>query len=586
LTEDRLPETTGRAFGKPLSSGTSSERHSKPYKLRFSVGAALGLAFAGLLVVLCGAIILYMSSADRWIAQRVVADRASATLASYELHINEFFETQDHLLGLVVTALTGFDSNEQNTRLAQFQQSFPEGTILTVSPSDAAAGAADQIVWTGASRSGATKGFLSADVHSTDGMVLRVSYPRSVFDDLIAALTARNGARPFILNGKDTLIAAALDQEAMGDLSNGGGPIRLAEIPADPLSSLWVDAPGIHEMSRLLTGRVFPHEGAMYTAVFKTVPVPTGDQWTVGALYSAEVFGAAFDQTRTVMLFAVAALCVGAIVAYALGRVLGRPLNRLAEVAAHLQRLDFDNISRLEGSRLRELDLVNSAFNGATGALGAFARYVPKQLVQKLLADGMTGQDAVEIREMTIVFVDLAGFTGLASKLSAAETAAFLERYFETVNVAISAENGTIDKFLGDGVLAFWGAPAYQPDHAEKAMAAAAMLADLIGRQPDTNMRVRIGVHTGQVVVGNIGSADRVNYTVIGDAVNVAARLQEHGKVIDPEARVIVLTTGSTVAHLAGTGNLVSLGPVQLRGRQEAVDVYRLSVLPALQTLQ
>jgi len=586
VTEGRLSRTAGREPGKPIPSENLSGQHPARHRLRFSVGAALGLAFAGLLLVLCGAIILYMSSADRRIAQRVVADRAMTTLGSYELRIAEFFETQDRLLGLTATALSGLEPVDRDKQLARFEASFPAGTLLSLLRERETESAAGQVTWTEAPESRQAASFLFADRMLADGTVLQASYPQTVFADLISALSDIKESRPFLLKNNDVLIAAAHSYESLPDPDRSNQPVALSEIPADPLSSLWLEGARVHILAGLLSGRVFPHEGAMYTAVFQPISVPTGDEWLVGALYRAQSFGAAFDQTRTVMFIAIAALLAGAIVAYALGRLLGRPLNRLADVASHLQRLEFDRISRLEGSRLRELDLVNGAFNGATGALGAFARYVPRQLVQKLLADGMTGQDTVEIREMTIVFVDLAGFTGLAAKLSAEQTASFLEGYFETVNAAVSEGDGTIDKFLGDGVLAFWGAPAYQPDHAEKALGAVAVLAELISRHPDPNMRVRIGVHTGQVVVGNIGSADRVNYTVIGDPVNVAARLQEYGKAVDPDARVIVLTTGDTVVHLDDAGGLAPLGSVQLRGRQEAVEVYRLPVVPALSTSQ
>jgi class 3 adenylate cyclase len=189
----------------------------------------------------------------------------------------------------------------------------------------------------------------------------------------------------------------------------------------------------------------------------------------------------------------------------------------------------------------------------------------------------MTDSRNIELREMTIVFTDLAGFTSLASHLSAEETAAYLNGYFETVSKEISERDGTIDKFLGDGVMAFWGAPSDQPDHASKAIAASIALAERIRNDPALNMRIRIGVHTGNVVVGDIGSASRMNYTVIGDAVNVAARLQEYGKQVDPNAKVIALASGETMAQLPEGASATSLGQVKLRGRGEALTVFRIA---------
>jgi class 3 adenylate cyclase len=315
----------------------------------------------------------------------------------------------------------------------------------------------------------------------------------------------------------------------------------------------------------------------MFTALYTEVGSGPAKGWILGALYKAEEFGAALDQTRIVLYAALVALVVGAVLSFAVGRMLGRPLIRLAHAAAALHQLEFASTDKLPRSRLKELDDVNQAFNGSLGALNAFAKYVPRQLVSRLIEEGMTEARNIELREMTIVFTDLAGFTGMASHLSAEETAAYLNGYFETVSQAITERQGTIDKFLGDGVMAFWGAPADQPDHAAMAIAAVKALADRIAAEPDASMRVRVGVHTGKVVVGDIGSAARMNYTVIGDAVNVAARLQEYGKQVDPEARVIVLASGDTMAQLPEGVSATSLGPIQLRGRTEPLSVFRIA---------
>ncbi|MFC6655291.1 adenylate/guanylate cyclase domain-containing protein [Roseibium salinum] len=293
--------------------------------------------------------------------------------------------------------------------------------------------------------------------------------------------------------------------------------------------------------------------------------------------FTGPKFGAALDQTKIVLYAALMALFVGAVLSFSVGRMLGRPLSRLAHTAAGLRQLDFDGAVRLPRSRLAELDDVNQAFNGSIGALNAFAKYVPRQLVSRLVEEGMTDARNVEIKEMTIVFADLAGFTTMASQMSAEETAAYLNGYFETVSGAIVERHGTIDKFLGDGVMAFWGAPSDQPDHAALAIAAVKALAETIEQSPSAAMRVRIGVHTGKVVVGDIGSSARMNYTVIGDAVNVAARLQEYGKQVDPDAKVIALASGETMAGLPAGAGAVSLGPVSLRGRTEPLQVFRIA---------
>ena len=125
--------------------------------------------------------------------------------------------------------------------------------------------------------------------------------------------------------------------------------------------------------------------------------------------------------------------------------------------------------------------------------------------------------------------------------------------------------------------MAFWGAPSDQPDHAAQAISAVRALAEIVQDDRVGNMRIRVGIHTGKVVVGDIGSATRMNYTVIGDAVNVAARLQEYGKQVDPDAKVIALASGDTMAQLPEGASATSLGPVQLRGRDEPLTIFRIA---------
>ena len=159
--------------------------------------------------------------------------------------------------------------------------------------------------------------------------------------------------------------------------------------------------------------------------------------------------------------------------------------------------------------------------------------FVPVGLVRRLIDSGKPLQPGVEQRFMTVLFSDVEGFTTLAEQLAPHELTEQTSRYFENVTGAVAEEQGTIDKFIGDSVMAFWGAPAELEDHAFHACCAALRARHRMarlsaewmatGRKP---MRVRIGVHCGDVVVGNVGSPQRLSYTVMGDGVNIASRLE------------------------------------------------------------
>ena len=236
-------------------------------------------------------------------------------------------------------------------------------------------------------------------------------------------------------------------------------------------------------------------------------------------------------------------LIVALIVAVLLGKRLSRPIKAIAAQAHLVADFELERVTPLTRSRVLEFDDQATAFNAMLTGLRAFSAYVPRSLVAKLVRTG--DADATRPREatVTVMFTDIAGFTSISEQLPANVGAELLNHHFALVCEAIDAEGGTVDKFLGDGVMAFFGAPDRLKGHGAAAVRAAIAIRDALkadnraavesGRPP---LRVRIGIHTGRVIVGNIGAADRVNYTIVGDTVNVSQRLQELGKLVAPDA--------------------------------------------------
>jgi adenylate cyclase len=210
-----------------------------------------------------------------------------------------------------------------------------------------------------------------------------------------------------------------------------------------------------------------------------------------------------------------------------------------------------------------------------------FARYhspaVVDAIVGKHLASD-TGRH--ETRDVTVLFADIVGFTSRSESLDPTEVARFLTEFFSLASDAVFEFGGTLDKFIGDAVMVFFGAPIVQEDHAERAVKAAlAMRKRLIewNRQRQASgldaVSVRIAINSGVVVVGDIGSATRVDYTILGNTVNVAARLEE--LVAKPNQIVIGPATFKGVQNMFPTEHL---GDVALRGLQGKIPVYRIAV--------
>src|SRR5262249_35032779 len=183
---------------------------------------------------------------------------------------------------------------------------------------------------------------------------------------------------------------------------------------------------------------------------------------------------------------------------------------------------------------------------------------------------------------VSVMFTDIAGFSRAALGRSPVAVADFLNLHFALVGKEVDVFGGTIDKYIGDSVMAFWCAPLDDPDHAANACRAGLAIAasveeDNRRRQQEARplVKVRIGIHTGPVVVGNVGAPGRINYTLIGDTVNAAQRLEQLGKEVPNEADVIVLASAATVAKLPADIPRQHLGELLLRGMGE-FEVYKL----------
>ncbi|HXJ64368.1 MAG TPA: adenylate/guanylate cyclase domain-containing protein [Actinomycetota bacterium] len=205
-----------------------------------------------------------------------------------------------------------------------------------------------------------------------------------------------------------------------------------------------------------------------------------------------------------------------------------------------------------------------------------FRQYVSPGVVDAMLADPGHSALGGRIEEVTVLFADLRGFTSFSELGSPGRVVAMLNRYFADIVPLILGEGGTVDKFVGDSMMAIWGAPDRQPDHALRgaraALAVQSAVREVVAQNPEYTC-FRIGMNTGPALVGNIGSEQIRNFTAIGDTVNLAARLQETAR---PGEVVIGPGTCKAIRHLAVVR---PLGPVRVRGRDDAVDAFVLERL-------
>ncbi|MBI1736194.1 MAG: adenylate/guanylate cyclase domain-containing protein [Candidatus Rokubacteria bacterium] len=213
----------------------------------------------------------------------------------------------------------------------------------------------------------------------------------------------------------------------------------------------------------------------------------------------------------------------------------------------------------------------------------AFSRYVAPEVVDQLVTDPGRLVLGGETREVTVMFADVAGFTSLSEGRPPAEVVGLMNECFTALTEVIQRHGGTVDKFIGDAVMAFWNAPIRYDDHAARACRAARDLLDALdglngvwSARGLPTISMRVGIATGPAVVGNVGSRTKFNYTVMGDTVNLASRLEGAAKVYG----TLTLVAATTAERAAGAVAIRELDWLQVKGRAEAVTVFEIDRAP------
>jgi adenylate cyclase len=293
----------------------------------------------------------------------------------------------------------------------------------------------------------------------------------------------------------------------------------------------------------------------------------------VGLIVAALMTG--HGGTRMLGLSVVAAVGVGLVLSFELTVLLSRSITTpVAALRRGLARVrDGDYGARVPVVTSDELGELSHAFNLMALGLAereqmreAFGTYLDRDIV-RLILSGRFPREGVEVT-VSIMFVDVRGFTAFAERSDATEVVAALNALFEVMVPIVAAHGGHVDKFMGDGLLAVFGAPEGYVDHADRAVAAGLEIARAVNR-PDAELPVGIGINTGRVVAGSIGGAGRLNFSVIGDAVNVSARVEAATRDTGDD----VLITGETRDALTRALPVASRGTVPLKGKAAPVEV-------------
>ena len=407
---------------------------------------------------------------------------------------------------------------------------------------------------------------------------------------LIGEASQASGGRYFILVGKERVLAhrRLVDPRGLGLTEERELP-TIKEVEDPVLAAIWNPPVRDAQIERALgdIGHVERVDGRLWVFVYREVRGYGPEPWLVGQYFPLEEATSDLERLTNGAIVGAVTLAVAAVLALAIGLSMARSIRTITSAAEAIERLEFDQPLHRQ-SRLREIDDASLSLDKARGALKWFGAYVPRRLVFRLME---LGEDAVRSRRrnVTVMFTDIVEFTPQAEDLPEQDTAELLNHHFALLGACIEHEHGVIDKYIGDAVMAVWGGLQRMEDHADRAVRAALAIATVIKEDNAARraaglppIRVRIGLHSGPVVVGNIGAPGRVNFTVVGDTVNIAQRFEQLGKEFMTESdEVVVLASGDTLGALVDRESLdLQHGPPVLRpvkGHDNPVEVYRLA---------
>lgn len=299
---------------------------------------------------------------------------------------------------------------------------------------------------------------------------------------------------------------------------------------------------------------------------------------TAIAIPQAAIMGAANDMARRLLAIGLLALFIALpIVAFA-ARSITRPLQSLTYTVRKIVAFQGD-VAPPPPSRIAEIQELSGAVASLKMAMNNFMRYVPRQIVRNIVTDGIQPSLGGVRQQTTVVFSDIANFTGIAEALPPEALTTMISRYFSAIGGAFVASGGTIDKFIGDSVMAFWNAPEAQDDHIARAcdgvLNAAQRLQDLnqeFRNEGLPEILTRFGIHAGEAVIGHVGSFDRLSYTVLGHTVNIASRLEALNK--DFGTKILV---SGAVRDGAGPDFVFrEVGVSTVRGAREKITTFEL----------
>ncbi|MDC0344902.1 cache domain-containing protein [Alphaproteobacteria bacterium] len=378
----------------------------------------------------------------------------------------------------------------------------------------------------------------------------------------------------FIVSSTDSIIAHPDPKKAVQRDRDGLRTTVMSELRDDPIREAYQNFISTGE-----THGAFEQNNRSYLANFAAFPDEFGKKWYTGVVVPTKFFTRDVERNQRMSLYmSLAILLISMFFVMVFAKRVSRPIVALAEEAENIRQFKLGSDMSVK-TNIRELKNLNAAIVSMRSSMRSFAKFIPKRLVEKVLSKGMEVKIGGRPREITMLFTDIAGFTSVSESYAPDKLATHLSDYFNELTQIIVDHNGTVDKYIGDAIMAFWGAPLNDRYHALNACRSALFqrkrLKELNRKwmsEGKPKLYTRFGIHTGTPIVGYMGSSERLNYTAIGDDVNLAARLEGANKFYETDILISHEVYDKVHRHVL----VRPVDVVAVKGKKKSVPIYEL----------
>lgn len=420
---------------------------------------------------------------------------------------------------------------------------------------------------------------VSRSIYNAQGMfkgVFSLDMTLKGFSQFLSRLKISDNAKSYVIDDKDKMVANSALKPVAVIKEQDYSLISVKDF-GDPVLAKALETYKKEKGKESVI--YFEYEKMDYIASIQDFPKVFQNNWKAVVVVPSSDFVHQIKENRnSVLNYSILILVCAFILSYLLARRISKPIKMLSAEAKRIKNLDFSNNTQVE-SKISEIIDLNAAIMSLKSTVQSFSCYIPKNLVKNLMSRKQSIQIGGKAKEVTLMFTDIIGFTSISEEITADKLIIYLSDYFEEMTQIIMKNEGTVDKYIGDAIMSFWGAPIPDRHHAFNACRSALLCQKRLEeinriwkREGRPVFMTRMGVHLGEVIVGNIGSTERMNYTAIGDSVNLCSRLEA----INKEYGTKIIISEAVYQVVKDRFLCRTLDYVAVKGKKNAIKIHEL----------